>query len=548
MNSDFITPTPTPPQLTMGYSQVSPTPLEMQSVLTKHTSEQFLTDSSTVLYTSMGVDATTIIPTQSAPMSTPSLSASLASATPSPNTVDIEMTTITPSQMQTIDVSLTVSIKEELESTSLVPMATVTMEPTPSMSSSMIAGSLSSLDAEMLSTYILSPSASVADEVSLSLLTSETSLIIEETISPTEHLTSPMATSSVDLTTPVGTSGTSPDVTIMPLISITEQTTLESEVTLSRNDTNITTVMPRGTTLDTRTTTSQVTDTKKPDVTTGKPSGYTTVSQTQQPSSEDNEIAVDLTITFDGDCKPVLQKEQDFKLNLISTFSELLMIDDDKIKVNDVKCGSVITDMTLYDGNDYDTSSDLLAEIENGNLTIVFDGRLLTAERISFKNGPLAEPNPTSGIDDDDDNGGTIFKKQQMLIYYLMGAVLGVVLVIVTIILMHHCVHRKCQTQQSFNISADGPVVKLSDFNMAHTYIPRPRSIYSENFHGADGKYSIYGFNSAHSSAYYSSDDDISKQCEEIPEAETVRRFSNEFGHSVPQWDLPRLEGKLFTQ
>ncbi|XP_072039973.1 uncharacterized protein [Amphiura filiformis] len=541
--SSHITPTPTPPQLTIDYSQITPTPLEMQSVQPTPSPEQLISASvsSTVLYTPKA----TMMPSQRTPTPSITPSPSAPSVTPSVN-VDFDVTTIIPTEMQTIDVSLTVSMEEEeaysSELTPLASMVTVTMEPTPSMS--MVTDTSAADETILLSTYLLSPSATAVDEASVSLLISASS-VMQEVISPTKHVTPPMQTSIVGFTTPSGTFETMPDVTTMSLIDITEQTTPESggTVTVPINETNFTTSnTPERTTFRLQTNSSQVASTGMPDVTTENSSGVTTVFQTQQPSSEVNQIAVDLTITFDGDCQPVLAKEQDFKDNLISTLTESLTIETDKLKVNQVKCGSVVTDITLIDNNNHDVSYDLSAEIERGNFTILFEGRLLTAKHILFKNGPLAETTPTSGIDNGDDNNGIFFKEQQMLIYYLIGSVLGVILVIVAIVLMHHCVHRKCQTHaQSFNVN-DGPVVKLSEFNMAHTYIPRPRSIYSENF-GADGRYSMYGFNSSHSSAYYSSDDDLSKQCEEIPETETIRRFSNEFGHSVPQWDLPRLEG-----
>ena len=549
MGSSHISPTPTPEQLTTEFLQATPTPGQ----LNVRSSDI----SATVARSSQEGPSATVLHRQDIVASSLDITIS-----PTIDTVNIDVTSIVPSETDEISTMtmFTFEVDRQFQSfisepTPVVAMTTVEMEPTPTMSST-----ISLDDVALMSTIgTFEPSSSARDSgiaLQRTPLISESTIILDpDMITPTSSRISPTPTSSILSSTSVPTPETTSGMTTLFVTEILENTTLETSTTpattsVVNDSVSLTTFTPapEETTKELQTTTENKTNfvslgtTSILNATTEEATArMTTLSLTNHSTTMINLIPVNLILTLDGDCQPILAKKEDFKVQLIKTLADYLAVETNKITVNKVQCGSVISDVTVLDNANYTIS----AKIEKGNFTVKFDNKTLTAKGVVFVNGPFATTTPVEGIDvTTDDDGGILFIKQQMLIYYIIGGVVGLLLVIVVIVLMHHCVNRKCQSHaRSFNPN-DGPVVKLSDFNMAHTFIPRPRSVYSEGY-GSDGKYLTYGsgFNSSHSSAYYSSEDDLNRQCEQEIPTETIERFSNEFGHSVPEWNLPRIEG-----
>ncbi|XP_071489068.1 uncharacterized protein [Diadema antillarum] len=164
---------------------------------------------------------------------------------------------------------------------------------------------------------------------------------------------------------------------------------------------------------------------------------------------------------------------------------------------------------------------------------------------------------PSSGAPPvtDDDGSGLPFEHQQRLIYIVIGVVVGFVVLLALIVVVHHAMRKMCKkSTRSFDIR-DEPCIKLTDFNMAHTCIPRPRSIYSSI--GADGKFYRYDDKergghppaSPTSSFMYANSEEIKEHYHEVidpaghgsvtPDTPDNR----DFGRSgLPDWNLPLID------
>lgn len=239
-------------------------------------------------------------------------------------------------------------------------------------------------------------------------------------------------------------------------------------------------------------------------VTTVSPSPFTETTPTNATTSEDNTVPggfypVRCTMIFGGDCRQVLAEKDAFITNFIESISSLMSLEYSRISVNNVDCGSVVVDFTLKDTVEFDFAEDLYGYMDTGNISVPFDNQNLIAETIVFHNGPYAPTTPSGGVGphpsdtppvSDGDGGGLNFEQQQRLIYILIGVVVGVVVLLAIVLVVHHVMRKTCsKTTQSFDLQ-DEPCIKLTDFNMAHTCIPRPRSIY--NSIGADGRFFRY--------------------------------------------------------
>ena len=457
------------------------------------------------------------------------------------------------------------------------------------------------LSSVMVATMELSPSATIAaseetiatisPSLSMTPVMMSTVTVVDlEMITPTSRLDVPMETPLVNYTTtiPIPTSGgegTTGMVTVTEIVTEEFSTAETTTVPELMNDTitNPVTHTPMTTNssvvhVNESVPVTMVTTTSQPS-TIGRTSSRPPTTRnpyipnstlTSMPYATNNSIVqttqvgtppvkptskpqdyrtVGLTIILQGDCNRVSSSEGTFKNALINQLSDFVDINASRITVGKVTCGSIEVELRVIDNANYDVSEALLIGLDEENLTIFFEGEPFPAKSIIFKNGPFALSTPSP------DDTGVPFMKQQMFFYYLIGGLVGLILVIAVVILMHHCVHRKCQSHahQTFNIN-EGPVVKLTEFNMAHTYIPRPRSIYGDSMYGdsslgADGKYSMYGSmpRAGTLSTYCAEDDRVNKERAQSSPLERdlqLRRFSNEFGRSVPEWNLPQLEGK----
>ncbi|XP_054755589.2 uncharacterized protein LOC129261555 [Lytechinus pictus] len=267
---------------------------------------------------------------------------------------------------------------------------------------------------------------------------------------------------------------------------------------------------------------------------------------------------VKCTIKLDGDCHQVKAKEDAFKSNFIESISSLMSLDRSRISVNSVKCGSVVVDFTLQDTADFAFAEDLYGYMDSTGITVRFDNQTLTAETIDFHDGPYApttlKPSEAPPVSDDDE-GGLTFEQQQRLIYILIGVVVGFVILLAIILVVHHVVRRTCsKSQQSFDLQ-DEPCIKLTDFNMAHTCIPRPRSIYSSI--GADGRFFRYDNREDNSyppasptSFIYADSRDIKEHYHEVIDPDdhdpstADMQNQKDFGRSgLPEWNLPVVDG-----
>ncbi|XP_041453515.1 flocculation protein FLO11-like [Lytechinus variegatus] len=264
------------------------------------------------------------------------------------------------------------------------------------------------------------------------------------------------------------------------------------------------------------------------------------------------------TIKLGGDCRQVKAKEDAFKSNFIESISSLMSLDHSRISVNSVKCGSVVVDFTLQDTADFAFAEDLYGYMDSTDITVPFENQTLTAETIEFHDGPYAPttPKPSEAPPvSDDDEGGLTFEQQQRLIYILIGVVVGFVILLAIILVVHHVVRRTCsKSQQSFDLQ-DEPCIKLTDFNMAHTCIPRPRSIYSSI--GADGRFFRYDNRedntyppASPTSFIYADSRDIKEHYHEVIDPDdqdpstSDMQNQKDFGRSgLPEWNLPLVDG-----
>ncbi|XP_038056331.1 mucin-1-like [Patiria miniata] len=282
------------------------------------------------------------------------------------------------------------------------------------------------------------------------------------------------------------------------------------------------------------------------------PTSETTQSTDQTTSNATVEVhtappkltPVQCTMTLNGDCNHIKKQEQLFQEEFAKFIADLLKMDVSRLTVQEIRCGSIIVDFTIQDTEEEALAEDLMIMAGESDLEFVFDNQNFTVT-----NAVISTPKPTKKPPDG--KGGLTFIEQQRLIYIVIGSAAGVVILISIILVIHHRARKSCSTHaQSFDIH-DEPHIKLSDFNMAHTYIPRPRSIYGSRL-GADG---VYHANSGNGSLHrggpksptpyvYADDEAIREHYHEVVTREPNTRMSQDFGRSgVPELNLPKLEG-----
>ena len=267
-------------------------------------------------------------------------------------------------------------------------------------------------------------------------------------------------------------------------------------------------------------------------------------------------IPVKCIMILDGDCNYVKGKERLFKEVFAKFVSDILEMDIDRLSIQDVRCGSVVVDFTIQDTSEKNLAEDLTVKVHVSQMVFQFDSQNFTAESVAIINSPNPTKKPSKT-----EKSGLTFEEEQLLIYIVIGSAMGIVIMLSLILLIHHRIRKSCSTHaQSFDIQEE-PHIKLSDFNMAHTYIPRPRSIYGSRldtgaegtYHGNNGSGNVHHAGLQRPTPYIHADDEAIKDHyhEVVDNREPVlqtARMSQDFGRSaVPEMNLPRLEGKNFS-
>ncbi|XP_022084975.1 uncharacterized protein LOC110976199 [Acanthaster planci] len=255
-------------------------------------------------------------------------------------------------------------------------------------------------------------------------------------------------------------------------------------------------------------------------------------------------ILVKCTVTLNGDCNEAKEQEQLFREAFAQFIAGTLEMDVGRLIVEEVRCGSVVVDFTIQDAKDGSLAQNLTIMVDEGDLGFTFQNQSFMATYAGIR-----PPKPTKKAPDD--KGGLSFAEQERLIYIMIGSAVGAVVLISLILVVHHHVRRSCRTHtQSFDIQEE-PHIKLSDFNMAHTYIPRPRSIYGSRpqtdstYHANGDSGSLHrGVPHSPTPYVYADDQAIRRHYREVVDRDANIRMSQDFGRSgVPDLNLPKLEG-----
>ncbi|XP_072171130.1 uncharacterized protein [Diadema setosum] len=272
-------------------------------------------------------------------------------------------------------------------------------------------------------------------------------------------------------------------------------------------------------------------------------------------------VAIQGTMVLSGNCSVIVVNKLDFIERFKTSISSHISMNSSRITVTEVSCDPMEVNFTLHDMAESD-----LAEVRNRltnnyrTFRLDISGQVFTAESVAFHSEPYADvptrpPSSRTPPDTDDDGNGLPFEHQQRLIYIVIGVVVGFVVLLALIVVVHHAMRKMCKkSTRSFDIR-DEPCIKLTDFNMAHTCIPRPRSIYSST--GADGKFYRYDDKergghppaSPTSSFMYANSEEIKEHYHEVIDpaghgSVTPHTPDNrDFGRSgLPDWNLPLID------
>ncbi|XP_033632115.1 uncharacterized protein LOC117293784 [Asterias rubens] len=259
---------------------------------------------------------------------------------------------------------------------------------------------------------------------------------------------------------------------------------------------------------------------------------------------------VKLIMILDGECSHVKGQELLFGLAFNKFIAALLEIDVGRISVQKIRCGSVVVDFTVEETSEETLGDKLTHMVDDNEYGFQFDNQNFTVNSAAVINVPnqTTKP-PRTG------RNGLTFEEEQLLIYIVIGSAMGIVILLSLILLVHHRIRKSCSRHaQSFDIQEE-PHIKLSDFNMAHTYIPRPRSIYGSRLNnGAEGTYHTSngngtsdhhtGMQNPHYADAEAARDHYHEVVDDRAPAMQTTRLSQDFGRSaVPEMNLPRLEG-----
>lgn len=258
-----------------------------------------------------------------------------------------------------------------------------------------------------------------------------------------------------------------------------------------------------------------------------------------------------MIVTMTGDCKIVLQDKNDFvdkfKKNLIDSFEYL---SDKDVIMLDARCGSVVIEMMILLPRSEENS--FCDAMEKG-FNFTYNSSVLLVKKLVVKGEPEVDPTLVSDgvVPNDTSDPGEI---QQLLIFIVIGSVGGAFVLLSFFLLCQFLAQKLVKASKKSYRPSDEPCIKLADFNMAHTYIPRPQSIYSATTRSSFLPYESmdqgYHFSITSPTPYvYADGDQIREHYQEVVEREPVTPTSkavNDFGRSgIPSWDLPVLEGKV---
>ncbi|XP_070554181.1 uncharacterized protein [Ptychodera flava] len=268
---------------------------------------------------------------------------------------------------------------------------------------------------------------------------------------------------------------------------------------------------------------------------------------------------------LDGDCSKAMDNQRNFSQQFVKQLAKYFTVDKDKFEVEKVSCGSTIVDFTADISSNPNISMQLENMVEDGSFVFYYGGENFTMVDIL-----TVTENPTPPVTDEppttpkakSTKHGLTYDQQQFIIYVCLATVCGIAIIIAVAFCIQKYSKQCCRSRKkTFELVPEEHFVKLSDFNMAHTTIPRPKSIYEHNL-DSNGKFKPYTNEEEEEHAADGNNGVAEHSCSVFTQTEgsleTVHipqvmgsgqlspdtKASQEFArNSVPVWDLPKLEG-----
>ncbi|KAJ8028429.1 hypothetical protein HOLleu_30650 [Holothuria leucospilota] len=330
----------------------------------------------------------------------------------------------------------------------------------------------------------------------------------------------------------------------------TSQGPRETTIPLTENDT-ISYGAPLSTILD-----DDITTLLEEDITT---SGGAITTTSQQPAvrSEDTvsppivpQKTFLVVLTLSGNCSKVLQNEEDREKFMKEVKNALVkhfkFLTEEHVVMRDVTCGSILVEfnveMSEKDKADFDVDM-------RDNFAFTYKGHVLQVVKTNIE---VYVEDTTSPVMKDDGDTEDSLSFQETLIFIVIGSVGGAFVLLSLFLVCQYLVQKLMRANKKSFSPTDEPCIKLSEFNMAHTYIPRPQSIYSATTRSSFLPYESmeqgFGYSSASPTPYvYADGDQIREHYQEVVDKDQAvtptTKNINDFGKSgIPSWDLPVLE------
>ena len=178
---------------------------------------------------------------------------------------------------------------------------------------------------------------------------------------------------------------------------------------------------------------------------------------------------VSFKLTLEGDCDLVKKdksSEKDFIYEFKSQVSDSLGIEQNKINVEDIICGSVVVTFTVEDGKRTNITKQLEKLVEEENLEVNYKGNSFAAKSVE-----VVEPGkPTKRPQVKTEN------KLAFILYVTFGALMGVIFLFGVLVLVVRCHRDRVVRGFTLNPEAD---LELRGF----TAIPRA-SYYQVDYYG----------------------------------------------------------------
>ncbi len=214
----------------------------------------------------------------------------------------------------------------------------------------------------------------------------------------------------------------------------------------------------------------------------------TTVAMTTEPEVTTIPPIINTTynIAFEGNCTVLKlddKHEEKFKLDMKNQIVRKLNINESRVSINNITCGSVNVSITLSDTRDTNLTQILQQYVMSGNLTIVVD----TGDNNTFEYTAreVTEVLPSGGVTPEPSvvvPATTPSKSRELdyvdkIIITVVCIVAGICILVGFIYCCYEC--RKKKYSQSFTLGKSPGLDSMQDFTL--TKMRRPQPVYNES-------------------------------------------------------------------